>query len=73
MLNSNDAALTSACDSVQELRLARAGEAKADGMRTGEDRRQVIKRKNAVDNSVKVVAEQSVPHFELPAYLGVGY
>lgn len=36
MLNSNDAALTSACDSVQELRLARAGEAKADRMKSAE-------------------------------------
>lgn len=37
MLNSNHAALTSACDSVQELRLARAGEAKADRMKTEEE------------------------------------
>lgn len=64
MLNSNDAALTSACDSVQELRLARAGEAKADGMKTGEDRLlQVIKQKIAVDKSVRVVAGQSVQRF----------
>lgn len=34
VLNSNDAALTSACDSVQELRLVRAGEAKADRMKS---------------------------------------
>lgn len=45
-MNSNDAALTSACDSVQELRLARAGEAKADRMKTAKEREQVIKRKS---------------------------
>lgn len=48
-MNSNDAALTSACDSVQELRLASAGEAK-DRTRDkiGEDSQQVIERENAM-------------------------
>lgn len=47
--------------------MARAGDAKADGMKTGEQREgeQVIKRKNAVDENVKVVEEQSMQHFDL--------
>lgn len=43
MLNSKGAAFTSACDSALELRLARFGEAKADRMKIGADREQVIK------------------------------
>lgn len=47
--------------------MARAGDAKADRMKTGEQRvgEQVIKRKNAVDENVKVVEEQSMQHFDL--------
>lgn len=63
MLNSNDAALTSACDSVRELRLVRAGEAKADRMKTAEESER--KRKNAMDKNVKVVVERGIQHFDL--------
>lgn len=64
MLNSNNAALTSACDSVLELRLARAGEAKVGRLETRELRQQVIRRKNVIDINVKVVVKKCV-HFNL--------
>lgn len=43
MLNSSNAALTSACDSVRELRLAVAGE--ADRVKMSEESVQVIKKR----------------------------
>lgn len=61
-MNSNYATLTSACDSVPELRLAREGEAKANRMERQRkiEREKLIKRKNAMHKSVKVVEEQNV-------------
>lgn len=43
VLNSNHAALTSTCDSAQELRLVRIGDAKADRMKPGKERAHVFK------------------------------
>lgn len=52
MLNSNDAASTSVCDSLQELRLVRAGEAKAD---VNGERESKQSKKEIVNKNVEVV------------------
>lgn len=60
MLNSNDAALTCACDS-----RARALDWGGQKKQRQREREKVIRRKNAMDKCVEVVEEQSTQHFDL--------
>lgn len=42
VLNSNDAVSTSVCDSLQELRLVRAGEAKAGERESKQSKKEIV-------------------------------